>query len=415
MMHRLRLPSCCAVACLAVFVAGAARAQALYQYQPDAQTRWASPENPGADKGRGAIGNRGAKGRAFETIPAGGSLVLADLDGAGIVDRIWMTVDDRAPDMLRALRLEISWDGARRPAVSVPLGDFFGAGAGALVPMDTALVASPEGRSFVSYVPMPFRKGARIVVHNDAERELSLLFYDVDVRRLPRVPDDALYFHAWWSRERATEPGRAFQVLPRIEGRGRYLGTLVTTFTDPAYGRTWWGEGEAKVYLDGDTGHPTLAGTGSEDYIGSGWGQGVFIGRYQGSLVADEARGRWTYYRFHVPDPVVFHRDIRVELQQIGGASKREVAAMLARGVRLQPVSIDPGNRPRFVHLLAEDPPIPLDRPGLPDGAVNFYRSDDVSAVALFYLDRPEGVLPPIAPVAERTAALRPPPEAKDR
>ena len=53
---------------------------------------------------------------------------------------------------------------------------------------------------------------------------------------------------------------------------------------------------------------------------------------------------------------------------------------------------------------------MPLSDPSLPDGHTNFYRSDDVAAVAYFYLDRPENGLPAIAPAAERTAALRPPP-----
>jgi hypothetical protein len=36
-----------------------------------------------------------------------------------------------------------------------------------------------------------------------------------------------------------------------------------------------------------------------------------------------------------------------------------------------------------------------------------------VAAVVYFYLDRPEGALPTIAPAAERTADLRPPAEKK--
>jgi len=379
----------------------------LYVRQPGVSTRWASPENPTAGKGIGGQENRGAKGHAYQTIPAGKSLVLADVTGAGIIDRIWMTVDDRSPAMLRSLRLDIYWDGAATPAVSVPLGDFFGAGAGTLVPMDTALVASPEGRSFLSYIPMPFRSGARVVVTNESAKPLSLIFYDVDMRRMKRQSPGAFYFHAYWHRVRATTPGQAFQVLPLVHGAGRYLGSMITVLTDPAYGNSWWGEGEARLYLDGDVSAPTLVGTGTEDYIGSAWGQGTFVNRFQGGLVADGGRGRWTFYRFHVPDPVLFDRDIRVDLQQIGGAPKLEVERMIKSGVRLTPVTIDPGHRANFRQLLAD--PAPLDAPRLPDGWTNFYRSDDVSAVAYFYLDRPEDGLPQLAGVAERTAALRPP------
>lgn len=400
------------LACLALLLAAPALALAqegppLYQYQDDGEPRWATPENPGAEKGAGGHENKGAKGHPFDTIPAGGSLTLADYKGPGIIDRMWLTIFSRTPAELRALRLEIWWDGARTPAVSAPLGDFFLGGAGEMVPMETALFASPEGRSFVSYVPMPFRKGARIVLTNQGAAEVMLIFYDVDFRRLRKVAKDSLYFHAWWSRNRATELGKPFEILPRVAGRGRFLGTSVTTFTNPVYGKTWWGEGEVKMYLDGDRALATLVGTGTEDYIGSAWEQGRYVNRFQGSLVADPAQGRWSYYRFHIPDPIFFARDIRVELPQMGGAMRRDVIRMMAEGVPMVPVSIAPGNRSAFVKLLEYDKPAPLDTQ--PDGWTNFYRSDDVAAVAYFYLDRPENGLPALAPVADRTAALRPP------
>ncbi len=358
-------------------------------------------------QGRGRAREQGREGHAFDTIPAGAALTLADIHGAGIIDRMWITTEDRSPEMLRGLRLDIFWDGATRPAVSVPLGDFFGAGAGALVPMETALLASPEGRSYVSYVPMPFRTSARVVVTNESGKQLNLIFWDVNYRQMRTVPREALYFHAYWSRQRSTDPSHAFQVLPRVEGRGRFLGSIVTTFTDPAYGNTWWGDGEAKVYLDGDAVLPTLVGTGTEDYIGTGWGQGGYVNRFQGSLVADEPHGRWTYYRFHVPDPIFFDHDVRIDLQQIGGTPKERVIEMLKAGVKLTPVTIDPGQRPGFRQLLSSGARVT--DAGLPSGWTNFYRSDDVSAVAFFYLDRPVSGLAALPPAGDRLSGLRPP------
>jgi hypothetical protein len=387
----------------------------LYRYRAGEEPRWISPENPTGAKGAGGAENRGAKGHAFETIPIGGSHVLADIKGAGTIDRMWMTIEDRSPEALRGLRLDMYWDGAATPAVSAPLGDFFLHGAGEMVPMETALLASPEGRSFVSYVPMPFRKGARIVVANESGKPVNLIFYDVNYRALRRQPADSLYLHAWWSRERATRLGRDFRILPRIRGRGRFLGASVTVLTNPAYEKTWWGEGEVKIALDGDSSaNPTLVGTGTEDYIGTAWGQGAYINRYQGAPVATwEGDGRWTFYRFHVPDPIFFSRDIEVSLQMIGGARKAIVLGLQKKGVPLIPVTIDPGSRNNFQQLLVKDPPVPLSDPSLPDGHTNFYRSDDVAAVAYFYLDRPEGALPPIAPADQRRAALRLPPVKK--
>lgn len=381
----------------------------LYRYQVDEQTRWVSPENPTGAKGAGARENRGAKGHAFETIPVGRSHVLADISGAGTIDRMWLTIEDRSPEALRGLKFEIYWDGAATPAVSVPFGDFFLHGAGLMVPMETALFASPEGRSFVSYVPMPFRKRARIVVTNESPRQVNLIFFDINYRTVPSQPADALYLHAWWSRERATTLGRDFRILPRIERRGRFLGASVTVLTNPIYEKTWWGEGEVKIALDGDrSDSPTLVGTGAEDYIGTAWGQGAYINRFQGAPIATwDDEGRWTFYRFHIPDPVWFHREVEVTLQQIGGARKNIVLGLLNKGAPMIPVTIDPGSRNNFQKLLESG--LPLTDPSLPDGHANYYRSDDVAAVAYFYLDRAEGVLPPIAPAAERMAALRVP------
>lgn len=406
-----------ALACAAAMVLAAqawAQGQSdLFRYQPDEQTRWISPENPTGAKGAGARENKGAKGHAFDTIAVGASHVLADIRGAGTIDRIWMTIEDRSPEALRGLRLDIYWDGAATPAVSAPLGDFFLHGAGEMVPMETALFASPEGRSFVSYVPMPFRKSARMVITNESPKQVNLIFFDVNYRAVPSQPRDALYFHAWWHRDRATRLGEDFRLLPRISGKGRFIGASVTVLTNPIYERTWWGEGEVKIALDGDsTDAPTLVGTGAEDYIGTAWGQGAYINRFQGAPIATwDGEGRWTFYRFHIPDPVWFHRSIEVSLQQIGGARKAIVQGLLAKNAPMIPVTIDPGSRNNFQKLLESGKT--LADPSLPDGHTNYYRSDDVAAVAYFYLDRPERALPPIAPGAERITALRKPPEKK--
>ena len=402
-------------AATAMLVAAQAVAQDnsdIYRYRAGEQTHWASPENRQAAKGAGGLENKGGKGHAWDEIPSGISYVLADIKGAGTIDRMWMTIDDRSPEVLRGLKLEIHWDGAATPAVSVPLGDFFLHGVGEMVPMDTALFSSGEGRSFVSYVPMPFRKSARLVLTNESAKKVNL-FYDVDYRSVAAQPADALYFHASWRRERATKVGEDFRILPRIQGRGRFLGASIAVLSNPAYEKSWWGEGEVKVRLDGDRDHASLVGTGTEDYVGTAWGQGAYIHRFQGAPISSwDNGGRWSFYRFHIPDPVWFHREIEVSIQQMGGAPKADVIRFQKAGAPLIPVSVDVGNRSGgFASLLTSGKP--LTDPSLPDGWTNFYRSDDVAAVAYFYLDRPRGVLPAIAPAAERMAGLRHPPEKK--
>ena len=377
----------------------------LAKRRPGVHTRWSSFENPTAGKGTGGSENRGAKGHAFDAIAAGETKTLLDVKGAGEIRRIWFTIRDRDPEMLRAMRLDIYWDGRPTPALSVPVGDFFGAILGRPVAFENELFANPEGRSFNCYIPMPFRTAARVTVTNESARHIAHFFYDIDILALDKPDPDSLYFHASWRRERWTTLGRDFELLPRVEGEGRFLGVHVGVMTHPD-NIGWWGEGEVKMYLDGDRELPTIVGTGTEDYIGTGWGQGTFSQRFQGSLVSDGKAGQYGFYRYHIPDPVYFHKELRVTMQQIGGDTKVKMTAMQKRGVAIRPVSMDQGGR--FTRLNESGEAVQLDRLEGPDDAwVNVYRRDDWSAVALFYLDKPENGLPGLAPVAQRTDGMK--------
>ncbi|MBI4892678.1 MAG: DUF2961 domain-containing protein [Acidobacteria bacterium] len=381
---------------------GACAGGELYQKKPGAQTRWSSFENPKAAKGAGGASNHGAKGRAFEPLEAGQTKTLLDFQGSGVVRRIWITIPLRDPQMLRSLRLDMYWDNARTPAVSVPFGDFFGAIHGSAVRLENELFSNPEGRSFNCYIPMPFRTAARITVTNESGRDLRAFFYDVDLETAPKPDPEALFFHAWWHRDHATELGRDFEILPAVRGQGRFLGAHVGVIA-PEGIDGWWGEGEVKMYLDGDSALPTIVGTGTEDYIGTGWGQGLFQSRYQGSLVSDQKSRQYAFYRYHVPDPVYFHQDARITLQQIGGNVKSKVVEMVRRGAAIRPISVS--EEKRFTPLLESGNSV-LDDPAPADAWVNFYESQDVSAVALFYLDRSENGLGRLAPALARTAGL---------
>jgi hypothetical protein len=378
---------------------------------PDVHTRWASFENPRAAKGAAARENRGAKGHPFEPLPAGESVTLVDVDGPGIVTRLWLTVSDRSPTALRALRIDAFWDGAATPAVSAPLGDFFGVGLPRRAPFESALFSDPEGRSFCCLVPMPFRTGARIVVTNEGDTDLKHLFYDADLLLGADPGPDALYFHTFWHRESPNVLGAPLTILPHTAGVGRYLGCSVGVRANPAYGKTWWGEGELKVWLDGDTDLPTLCGSGAEDLIGTAWGlERAYSHQTQGCPIADTEHGEWSFYRYHTVDPVYFHEECRVALDTYGGGDIASVRDLVRAGVPLIPITIDDGNG-RPINLLDLPEPVDLLDPALPAGWCNFWRQDDWSAVAYFYLDRPENGLPALAPVGERTVAyaFRPP------
>ncbi len=372
--------------------------------QPGVETRWASFENPLAKKGGGATENHGFKGHPFDSLDAGETKTLLRVDGTGEIRRMWFTLDSEDPQTLRSLHLQMYWDDASSPAVDVPFGDFFVAILGRPLAFENALFADPEGRSFVSYVPMPFRKSAVVRITNESRKKITRLFYDIDFLKKTGWNPDSLYFHAVWRREQKTTLGHDFEILPRVEGEGRFIGTHVGVIVNQQ-NTGWWGEGEVKVYLDGDMAHPTLAGTGTEDYIGTGWGQGVFLGRYQGCVLADQKSGQFGFYRYHLPDPIYFHHDIRVTIAQLGGENRSRVAAMMKKGVPVRPVAMD--DRGKWINMLDSPQSNREDfKTTSPDPGTIYERQDDVSAVALFYLDSPENRLPALAPIGERVSGL---------
>lgn len=358
------------------------------------QTRWYGPENPDGARGKGGSAFAGRKGRQSVALKAGESVTIAQAEKtSGVVRRIWATIDQRSPQMLRGLKIEFFWDGAIRPAASVPFGDFFGTGLGRLVPFQSALFSNPEGRSFNACVPMPFRKGMRIVVTNECEKDLGAFYYEVNVTIGDAIADDALYFHAYWNRENPTTLRRDFQILPRVSGRGRFLGCNLGVIADRRqYSTTWWGEGEVKIFVDGDRELPSLCGTGTEDYIGTAWGQGRYDHLYQGCHLAEAEKFHYCFYRYHIPDPVWFHRDILVAIQQIGCWSPDTRWWMSQQKQSFEKAGpIEPGT----VDWQKDDRPYAL-----------FERVDDWSSCAYFYLNTTTNDLPPLASYTERIAGL---------
>jgi hypothetical protein len=378
-------------------------AQQLYTMPAGIQSRVASPENSTAEKGDGGKTNNGAKGHAFTTLKAGETKALLQAAGCGVIQRMWFTFDDRSPEMLRGLRLKMYWDGSNVPAVDVPFGDFFCNALGQNTAFENELFASPEGRSYNCYIPMPYNAGAKITLTNTTGKNLALLFYDIDFKvnssvaarrtfqseKFERQQKDSecLYFHASFNHQQYAV-GTDVELLKKITGKGRFLGVSTGVIINPVYGITWWGEGEVKMYLDGDTKNPTINGTGAEDYIGTGWFEGTFAHRYQGCLVADAKGGHYAFYRFHIPDAIYFYHDFRAIIQQIGGWFAPDVKKLIAAGVPLKPVSLSGDKGFRGLMEKGVDVQSALDKADAQDW-LNFYRSDDYAVTAYYYLNRP--------------------------
>ena len=288
-------------------------------------------ENPTGDRGAGGTAANGRKGAPNRIVGAGQRVVLADLVGPGRITHLWLTVgalrslDAPPPAFLRAQVLEIFYDDLEEPSVSVPALDFFGVVHGVPASYASTLTAANEGLGLESRIPMPFDGRIRVEYVN-ASDEVALLYYQADVLLGPRAGDGGR-LHAMFHRDNPTTLGRDLVILDGLRGPGRYLG--MTGGLRP-FDRHWWGEGEVKVFLDGEE-LPTICGTGTEDYLGSAWSMGTFAAPESGAPLvvgpSGTADGGWSlvsYYRWHVSDPIVFRESAKVTLQQIGSAMFRE-------------------------------------------------------------------------------------------
>lgn len=386
------------ISILLVLFVSSAFSQELFQKPAHVKSSVSSFENINGKKSSGGKTNKGAKGNAFEWMKAGESKSLLDIQAAGIIQRIWLTVSQDQP-LSRSLRLQMWWDNDAKAAVDVPLIDFFGFHVGNRISFESAMISSPEGRSYNCFIPMPFRKAAKIVLTNESDTSYKL-FFDVDFITMNKLPADAQYFHAYYSRQATSRLGDDFIVLPTINGSGRYLGMSVGVLADSVYGTSWWGEGEVKMYMDDDKEFATIVGTGAEDYVGTGWGMGTYYHQYQGSTVADPKAGKFSFYRWHIPDAIYFDKNLKITLQQIGGAPKNVVQEMVKKGIAIKPVTMDTNEG--FIRLLDKENFVSLDDKDLPDGWTNFYRIDDYVAVSYFYLNKTSNNLPALADVKNR-------------
>ena len=380
------------------------QAQELFKMHNNVSSRLISFENMSGAKGNGGKENNGAKGHATETILPGVTRTIVDYKGIGIIQRMWYTISERSPEVLRSVRLKIFWDGEEKPAVDVPFGDFFGIGLGQKRSFESVFFSDPEGKSFNCFIPMPFRKQVKILFVNESKLNVNL-FYDVDILETPPHNDDVLYFHAYWNRKITNELGKDFEILPAVKGKGRFLGTNIGVITDSLYKSTWWGEGEVKMFIDDDTKFPTINGTGTEDYVGAAWGLGTFNHQFQGCLIADNKAGYFAFYRYHVPDEIYFNSSLRVTLQEMGGASLETVRELYQKGVKIKPVIAN--SKTGYLKLNSmPSAPVIMDEQFRP-GGVLFYRVDDYSCTSYFYLDKPTNDLPALQPLTERIYNLK--------
>ncbi len=303
-----------------------------------AKTRSISPENFNGAKGGGALATEGTGekcarelGKGWKISPSvvikpGETFLIADIEGPGAIQQIWMTP---AGDW-RANILRIHWDGQEQPSVECPVGDFFASGWGSYAQLTSLAVCVNPGSAFNCYWEMPFRKHCRMTLTNLSERDM-VLYYQVNYT-LTEVPEDCAYFHAQFRRVNPLPYKEVVTLLDGIKGQGQYVGTYLAWGVNNS---GWWGEGEIKFYLDGDGVYPTICGTGTEDYFCGSYNfenqethqYQTFVTPYAGLHQVIRPDGvyrsqtRFGMYRWHITDPIRFEEEIRVTIQALGWRS----------------------------------------------------------------------------------------------
>jgi len=297
----------------------------------NAETRSICAENPKGERGKGALEvpkdgparrlGKGWKVRPCITLQPGETATLAEISGSGVIQHIWITAD---PKTYRDFILRMYWDGETEPSVEVPLGDFFACGHALRTNVVSLPIAVNPTGGFNSYWPMPFTKSAKITIESQHRAPIEGFFYQITYS-LTEVAPEAARFHAQWRRAMSTQDHPEHTILAGVKGQGHYVGTYLA-WTQLSNG--WWGEGELKFYMDGDKEHPTICGTGTEDYFGGAWGfcgpdgrEEVFNTPFLGMPLVrhvDNEVPKLGLYRWHVMDPIRFREDLRVTVQALG-------------------------------------------------------------------------------------------------
>ena len=249
-------------------------------------------------------------------IAVGESLTIAALKGPGIINHIWNTVFAEDKGYSKLLVLRMYWDDEETPSVEVPLGDFFAMGHGLDYPLQSLPVTvTCYGHARNCYWPMPFRKSAKITVTNEGSSKVNALFYYVDWQQLDSLPENSAYFHAMYRQEFPAEASKNY-LIAEIEGKGNYVGTVLSVRQRTP---SWWGEGDDFWFIDGET-EPSLRGTGTEDYFCDAWGFREMSTPYYGAPLVEGggSYSRTSCYRWHIADPVVFQKSLRLEIEHKG-------------------------------------------------------------------------------------------------
>ncbi len=258
-------------------------------------------------------------------VTPGETKVLADIKGPAVIRHIWLTFNEARPNWLEAggsaapneIVLRMYWDDATEPAVEAPLGDFFGAGFGRRLEIQSVPVQVEGGDGYNCYWAMPFFKRGLITVTNEGAKNVRSFYYHIDYTEEDGLPAETAYFCAQYNQAFPEKPGQDY-LLADIQGQGHYVGTVMSVRSRSPF---WFGEGDARFYIDGET-KPSIQGTGTEDYFLMAWGLNQTSFPYYGcnymSSDYEDLGTEYCLYRWHIADPVRFRKSLRFEIEHTG-------------------------------------------------------------------------------------------------
>lgn len=303
----------------------------------NAKTRSISPENLTGEPGKGGMCplekgtarmaardlGTGWKVNPYIDIAPKTTVEIANIKGSGTINHIWLTPTNRWRNSI----LRFYWDGQEQPSVECPIGDFFCMGWNEYAQISSLAVCVNPGSAFNCYWQMPFRTECRITVENISE-DVTRLFYQIDYTE-EEHPEEIAYFHAQFRRVNPLPYKEVYTIVDGIRGKGQYVGTYMAWGVN---NNRWWGEGEIKFYMDGDTDYPTICGTGTEDYFCGSYDFEdpvrhdrylPFTTPYTGLQVVlpdtlYRSQFRFGLYRWHITDPIRFSENLRVTIQALG-------------------------------------------------------------------------------------------------
>lgn len=294
----------------------------LYNLGTSVISRSISFENPTGEQGNGGkeASNLGVgrKGFPAKGIAPGETVVLCDISGSGTINHIWMTGGFKDnTKALRSMVVRAYWENQEHPSIECPLGDFMGAAHAKINSYQSAVHSTGINAALNNWLPMPFNEHAKITLTNEDEETVTL-FYQIDYTLNEKHPETFGRLHVCFRRENPTVLKQDFEILPKRTGQGRFIGAILGI---RALEGNWWGEGEIKMYMDGDTEFPTICGTGSEDYVCLSYGMQQTPFLYHGCSLNEN--GFVSMYRWHLKDPVFWQKECRITIQHIGWSTQK--------------------------------------------------------------------------------------------